>query len=349
MKKMMMTCALIFCIGRMGAEVFDPVEYVNPLVGTQSTYALSAGNTYPAVAMPWGMNFWTPQTGKMGDGWAYTYDADKIRGFKQTHQPSPWINDYGQFSIMPVTGKDGSETDSFFDEDERASWFSHKAEVAKPYYYKVYLADHDVVTEIAPTERAAMFRFTFPENKRSAVVIDAMDNGSYIKIVKNENKIIGYTTKNSGGVPDNFKNYFVIVFDKPFSSQSIHSAAIIGFATHKGEVVHAKVASSFISYEQAELNLKELGNNTFDQIADKGRAEWNKVLGKITVEDDNIDNLRTFYSCLYRAVFFPRSFYEIRRDGNCGALQSLQWTSTARIHVYRYRFLGYFPMPFPFS
>jgi putative alpha-1,2-mannosidase len=165
---------------------------VSTLVGSQSKPSLSTGNTYPAIAVPWGMNFWTPQTGKMGDGWAYTYDADKIRGFKQTHQPSPWINDYGQFSIMPVTGK------PVFDEDDRASWFSHKTEEARPYYYKVYLADPDVTTEITPTQRAAMFRFTFPKNKNSFVVIDALDQGSYIKIIPSENKIIGYTTKNSG-------------------------------------------------------------------------------------------------------------------------------------------------------
>ena len=120
-------------------------------------FELSTGNTYPAIARPWGMNFWTPQTGKMGDGWQYVYTANKIRGFKQTHQPSPWINDYGQFSIMPVVGKPE------FDEEKRASWFSHKGEVALPHYYKVYLAEHDVVTEFTPTDRAVLFRFTFPE------------------------------------------------------------------------------------------------------------------------------------------------------------------------------------------
>lgn len=312
---------LIGLLGTANAQKADLVDYVNPLVGTQSKISLSTGNTYPAIAMPWGMNFWMPQTGKMGDGWAYTYDADKIRGFKQTHQPSPWINDYGQFVIMPVTGK------PMFNQDERASWFSHKAEEAKPYYYKVYLADHDVVTEMAPTERAVMFRFTFPENDKSYVVVDAMDKGSYVKIIPSENKIVGYTTKNSGGVPENFKNYFVIEFDKPFTytasvtdevindggleSKANHAGGIIGFSTKKGEIVHAKVASSFISPEQAELNLKELGNKSFDQIAQQGRDTWNEVLGRIVVEDDNIDNLRTFYSCLYRSVLFPRSFYEI--------------------------------------
>ncbi|HRG12504.1 MAG TPA: GH92 family glycosyl hydrolase, partial [Macellibacteroides fermentans] len=304
--------------------VFDPVEYVNPLIGTQSTFQLSTGNTYPAIARPWGMNFWMPQTGKMGDGWAYVYTENKIRGFKQTHQPSPWINDYGQFAIMPVVGAPA------FDQDKRASWFSHKSEVAKPYYYKVYLAEHDVVTEITPTERAAMFRFTFPQSDSSYVVIDALDKGSYVKILPNENKIIGYTTKNSGGVPANFKNYFVITFDKPFTyeytfadgalkndkeQKSNHVGAVIGFKTKKGEVVHAKVASSFISFDQADLNLKELGSNSFDAVAAQGKAEWNKVLSKIEVEGGTLDQYRTFYSCMYRSLLFPRKFHEIDAAG----------------------------------
>ncbi len=302
------------------------VDYVSTLVGTQSKYELSTGNTYPATAMPWGMNFWTPQTGKMGDGWVYTYTADKIRGFKQTHQPSPWMNDYGQFSIMPVTGK------AVFDQDERASWFSHKSEVARPYYYKVYLADHDVSTEMTVTERAALFRFTFPEGDQSYIVVDAFDRGSQVRILPEEQKIVGYTTRNSGGVPNNFKNYFVITFDKPFTYQAAvldgstdatstfaegnHAGGIVGFTTTRGEQVHARVASSFISIEQAELNLKELGDNNFDRLVTQGREHWNEVLSRIKVTDDNIDNLRTFYSCLYRSVLFPRALHEIDAQGN---------------------------------
>lgn len=316
--------ALVYAMNASALDKQDPVDYVNPLVGTLSKVSLSTGNTYPAIALPWGMNFWMPQTGKMGDGWAYVYTADKLRGFKQTHQPSPWINDYGQFAIMPITGK------PVFNEDERASWFSHKAEVAKPYYYRVYLADHDVVTELTPTERAVMFRFTFPETDQSYVVVDALDRGSSVKIIPSENKIIGYTTRNSGGVPDNFKNYFVIKFDKPFTYKAAvadgqikqgtteatvnHAGAIIGFKTKRGEQVHARIASSFISPKQAELNLQELGNLSFEQIKAQGRQTWNKTLSRIEVEDKNVDHLRTFYSCLYRSVLFPRSFYE--KDAN---------------------------------
>ena len=306
-------------------EKLEPVDYVNPLVGTESKVSLSTGNTYPAIAMPWGMNFWMPQTGKMGNGWSYVYWADKIRGFKQTHQPSPWINDYGQFSILPITGK------PVFDQDKRASWFSHKAEIAKPYYYRVYLADYDIVAEMAPTERACAMRFTFPETDNSYVVVDAFDKGSYVKIVPEKNMIVGYTTKNSGGVPDNFKNYFVLVFDKPFTYKAAvkdgaigeggteatcnHAGAIIGFKTKRGEQVNVKVASSFISEEQAVLNLKELRGGDFEEVKARGRKAWNDVLGKIEVEDEDVDHLRTFYSCFYRSVLFPRSFYEYDAEG----------------------------------
>jgi len=313
-------------LGQEVKSVSSPVDYVNPLVGTLSKPSLSTGNTYPAIARPWGMNFWSPQTGKMGDGWMYSYDADKIRGFKQTHQPSPWMNDYGQFSIMPVTGS------LKFKEDDKASWFSHKAEIATPYYYSVYLADHDVTTEITPTERAARFRITFPKTDSAYVVIDAFDKGSYIKIIPGENKIIGYSTKNSGGVPDNFKDYFVLEFDRAFESVGVfsgdeykanvleftgdHVGAVVGFKTKKaGEQANIKVASSFISHEQAQLNLKEIGNKDFNTLKEEGKASWNKALSRVEVGGGSIDQVRTFYSNLYRTLLFPRMFFEYDAQG----------------------------------
>lgn len=325
MKRLLLSIILAGCFCFLPAKNVNYADYVNPLMGTQSTFELSTGNTYPAIARPWGMNFWTPQTGKMGDGWQYTYTANKIRGFKQTHQPSPWINDYGQFSIMPVVGKPE------FDENKRASWFAHKGETAKPYYYKVYLAEHDVVTELTSTERAAMFCFAFPENEHSYVVVDAFDKASSVKIDVANRRITGYSTRNSGGVPDNFRNYFVIEFDKAFTYKAVvdnktliaestettsaHAGAIIGFATKKGETVHARVASSFISEEQALQNLKELDNDTFDALVEKGKDAWNDVLGRVEVEGGDLDQYRTFYSCLYRSLLFPRKLYEVDASG----------------------------------
>ena len=308
----------------------SPVDLVSTLVGSESKFSLSTGNTYPAIARPWGMNFWVPQTGKMGDGWQYTYDANQIRGFKQTHQPSPWINDYGQFSIMPTTGRID------FDEERRASWFSHKAETASPYYYKAYLADYDITTEVTPTERAAAFRITFPASDSANILIDAFDRGSSITVLPQERKIIGYTTRNSGGVPEGFKNYFVLVFDRPFTVSHVgsvdekyvyvpseddcatadHAVAAVSFKTRRGEQVGVRVASSFISPEQAEQNLKELGDGDFDSLRQQGRDRWNEVLGRIEASDASTDHLRTFYSNLYRCVLFPRMFFEVNAQGD---------------------------------
>lgn len=320
--------AVLTCICTASAWAnTEPVDMVNPLTGTLSKFELSTGNNYPVIALPWGMNFWTPQTGKNGDGWQYTYTADKIRGFKQTHQPSPWMNDYGMFSLMPITGE------AVFDEEKRASWFSHKAEIAKPYYYRVYLADYDITTEIAPTERAAMFRFTFPQEEMSYVVLDAYDRGSYVQIQPEKNRIVGYTTRNSGGVTKDFKNWFIIDFgSRSFDYTSVtdskeiftdrkelkdnHTGAIVGFRTGHRDVITARVASSFISLEQAERNLNELGKKSFDEIASDGRKIWNDVLGRIQVEGGSEEQMRTFYSCLWRSLHFPRRFYEIDEKGN---------------------------------
>ncbi len=332
MKKILFTLLLSLGVSSLSA-IENPVQYVSPRMGTQSNYALSTGNLYPAIARPWGMNFWTPQMNTMGNGWTYAYGGlypkgnfeQKIRGLKQTHQPSPWINDYGQFSIMPVTGK------KVFDQNDRASWFSHKSEIATPYYYSVYLADYDVLAELSPTDRACIFRFSYPQTDSAYLVIDAFDKGSYIKIIPEKNQIIGYSTKNSGGVPENFKDYFIIQFDEPFQSAEIfannriesnsqeksddHVGAIVKIECRQKRKINVRVASSFISHEQAELNLQELKKDNIETVAEAGKAEWNKELAKIDIESKNIDQIRTFYTCLYRSLLFPRKFFEIDKNG----------------------------------
>ena len=365
MKRISIVCVpfllvLTGCTNARKEPMQPPLSYVNTLVGSLSDFSFSTGNTYPAVALPWGMHFWTPQTGQMGNGWAYTYTDKKIRGFKQTHQPSPWINDYGAFSLMPVTGS------GKWLEDERASWFSHKAEVATPYYYSVYLADHDITAEFTPTERAALFRFTFPESDSAFVVVDAYDRGSFIRVMPDRRTVIGYSSRNSGGVPENFKNYFVMLFERPIEmhnlyvrdiepdrarrqtvskemyrlcadtvtlSETNHVLAAIGFKTKRGEQLQIKVASSFIGFDQAFQNLKELDigrrnsqppqyrgtsfrEGLFERIKERAEARWNDVLGRIIVEGGTVDQKRTFYSCLYRSLLFPRKFYEVTAQGD---------------------------------
>ncbi|PWK26850.1 putative alpha-1,2-mannosidase [Arcicella aurantiaca] len=327
MKKLLTSSLVFLAVIAFGqtAKQEKLLQYVNPLVGSDSRFDFSNGNTYPAIALPWGMNFWTPQTNKMGDGWCYQYASNKIRGFKQTHQPSPWINDYGAFSIFATTEK------LVFDENKRESWFSHKAEVSKPNYYKAYLSDYNTTVEITPTERAARFRITYPQTDKAYLIIDGFFKNSMVKVFPKERKIVGYARNSSGGVPDNFKNYFVIYVDKEFEEifgvkdgdiqvnvsevESKHAGSIIRFKTKTNEQVNLKIASSFISAEQAELNLQsEIGNQTFDQLVEKGANSWNTQLNRIKVEGGSVDEMRTFYTALYHTMLFPRKFYEIGKD-----------------------------------
>ena len=312
------------CGGRQESvitEQKDLLDLVNPLVGTESTFNLSHGNTYPAIAVPWGMNFWTPQTGIMGNGWGYTYQSDTIRGIKQTHQPSPWINDYGAFSLMAMTGK--LHADQF----GRASHFSHDKEIAKPDYYYVFLDDYGISAEVTPSERAAIFRFTFPENNDSWIILDAFNEGSMIQVDTESKTLSGFSKNNSGGVPDNFSCYFVIVFDQPFECFEIqsdgkilkdsaraagdHVIAAVKFSTREGESIQARVASSFISEAQARINLsREIGDRDFEQVRSLAAGWWNGLLNRIQVEGGTAEQQKTFYTALYRVLLFPRKFYE---------------------------------------
>lgn len=316
-----MLFALTFCSNRLMAnDIKKPVDYVSTLVGTLSSFELSNGNTYPIISMPWGMNSWTPQTGKMGDGWQYSYNAIKIRGLKQTHQPSPWINDYGQFAVLPQVSENPK-----VNEDERASHFNHKAEKAFPYMYSVYLADYDTEVYLAPSERSAVLKTIFPASskpKERWVVVDAFDCNSKIEKL-NDYTIVGISKKNSGGVPENFSNYFVIKSknkirdyiqsDTITKEHGNHARIAFSIDTDEREQT-LYMSSSFVSHSQALLNLKEVEGSTFEQVSEKCRSRWNEVLSRLYVEDNREDLKSVFYSNLYRCLLFPRNFSEIDKD-----------------------------------
>ncbi|MBO7316003.1 MAG: glycoside hydrolase family 92 protein, partial [Paludibacteraceae bacterium] len=288
MKKYIVLFFYIFFVGQCFS--FSPVDSVNTLMGTASTYNFSHGNTYPAVAMPWGMNFWSAQTGENGSGWMYTYSENKIRGFRQTHQPSPWINDYGTFSIMPLSG------DLQVDNRFRGREFSHDNEVAKPYLYQVRFNDGTQV-KMTSTERGAIFVVKFAENKRQFLVLDAYKDGCGVEIDTTNSCITGYTKSNSGGVPSNFANYFAVDFDHeivdfgtrtndslmPKTTKAEHFAAqaYVEFDLSPNDSLIIRVASSFVSKEQALLNFeREVKNRSFSDVMLCAKNEWNEKLGR---------------------------------------------------------------------
>lgn len=306
-------------------ESFSPVDYVNPLMGTESTYAFSHGNTYPAVAVPWGMNFWSPQTGENGSGWMYTYTDSLIRGFRQTHQPSPWINDYGTFSIMPLSGV------LKMDHKERGVPFSHIQEEAAPYSYSVTFAN-GLRTELSATSRGAVFEVTFPQDSAQYIVVDAYNGGSALTIDRENRCVTGVARNHNGGVPDNFANYFRIEFSHPIAEEGVYdgdtlmrhrptlesdyTCAYLRFNVPAGEKLTVRTASSFISPAQALVNFsREVGGKSLAQVREEARKQWNSYLGRIEAEGGSEEQLRTFYSCLYRTLLFPREFYEFDAQG----------------------------------
>jgi predicted alpha-1,2-mannosidase len=317
----------ILCIltNHLFAQQKDLVHYVNTLQGTNSKHELTRGNTYPTTALPFGMHTWTPQTGKNGDGWKYQYFKDSIRGFQQAHQCSSWTRDYAVFSLMPMIDN------LVVDENQREAKFSHSNEIAKPNYYKVKF-DNQITTEISPSERCAHLRFSYPKSKKSFLVLDGYTRLSGVHIYPKENKITGYVN-NGQGFKTGWKNYFVIQFDQPIKSfgtwenkkNTINADSTIAEGLGKGAYVEfkagskvqVKVASSYISQEQAELNLKtELGaDKTLEQTKENAAAVWNKSLGKIVVEGGSEADTETFYSCFFRASLFSRKFYELDKDG----------------------------------
>lgn len=284
----------------------SPVDAVNPLMGTASTFAFSHGNTYPAVAVPWGMNFWSPQTGENGGGWMYTYADSLLRGFRQTHQPSPWINDYGTFSIMPLSG------DLKLDDKERGVRFSHAAEQASPHVYRVVF-DNGMTTALTATSRGAVMEVTWPENEGQYIVVDAYGHGGTVRVDSINRRVYGVSRYNNGGVPDNFGNYFLVEFDKPLTEAGTDAEgrAYVSFDLQSGEVLTIRAASSFISPEQARLNFdREVKEHTLAEVAESARQAWDGIMNRIRVEGGTEEQRSIFYSCLYRTLLFPRKLTE---------------------------------------
>ena len=310
------------------AQKQDYVQYVNTLQGTDSKFELSYGNTYATTGMPYGMHTWGAQTGPNGEGWKYQYSVDKIRGFQQAHQCSPWMSDYAVYSLMPEVGE------LVVNEDARASKFSHANEIAKPHYYRVTL-DNGITTEMAPTTRGVHLRFTYPRKGDAYLVLDGYFAMSGMKIDPAKRQISGWVNNQRFvNHPETFRNYFVIQFDRPFEEYGLweneHDERFPGMTEGEGKgygayvrfkagtKVQAKAASSYISPEQALLTLdRELGaDKNLEATKKRGAETWNALLGRIAVEGGIDEEIRTFYSCLFRANLFSRKFYERDAEGN---------------------------------
>ncbi len=299
------------------------MSYVNPLQGTESNGGFSRGNTLPIVARPFGMTDWSLQTGEGNWGWWFDPNARALQGVRATHMPSPWMGDYGYFTVMAETGK------LYWKPGQRTSTYRPDEATIQPNYLKVPLRRYSTTLEMTPTERCSMFRFTFPKGETGRVIVQ-MEGNSRVQVDPQSGIISGLTRTKPDGVPDNFACYFAVRFDQPWkrvqlaSEDKANETATelegnqIGAAVEFDPTapVVMQIGTSFISTDQALQNLKsEVGTSSFDAVRAQGERSWNDNLGRIEVAGGTPDQMRTFYSCLYRAHLFPRMFHETDADG----------------------------------
>ncbi len=297
----------------------DLVDLVNVMQGTDSVWTFSHGNTLPLISAPFGMSNWTPQN-NTGDGWFFDPKAHKIQGVRATHQPSPWMGDYGHCTVMAQAGEQALAP------KDRETTYAPTNFHAGPDYFSVVFDRDGVRLEAAPTEHCAIFRFTFPKGSNGRFILDTQ---SQVKIENDRRTITGYSRMGYAG-SNTAACYFAAVSDHPFeSAQVFHdgtpvagemelSADGTGAVAEFGAVQTAvvRVATSFISAEQAKFNLAhELGTNTFDEVRAGARRLWNEALGVVKISGGTSRQLRTFYSCLYRTNLYPRMFHEPGSNG----------------------------------
>ncbi|QHW31019.1 alpha-1,2-mannosidase [Paenibacillus rhizovicinus] len=284
-------------------------EYVNTRRGSNSDPSYSKGNTFPATGVPFGFNFWTPMTNASEPRWIYQYSKSGIQAFTISHMPSPWIGDRQTFQFMPMSDQ------VTVDRDAREASFDHANETAKAHVYSVKF-DNGIQTELAPTDHAACVRFSFPTD-RSYLLFDTFDNlDASIAWDEGNGVVTGHVD-----YPDGFlrlvpRMYVYAEFSKPF----VRSSKVEGyrdltswveFDTVQDRQVTMKIATSFISVEQAKANLlDEIGSSTFEQVKLAAQDAWDAILNKIEVEGASEEQLITLYSNLYRLFIYPNSAYE---------------------------------------
>ena len=282
------------------------VDYVDPFIGTDSTRDFSGGNTLPLVVAPFGMTAWTPQTDT--SNWLFQYRQRKIGGFRATHQPSPWMGDYGYFTLMPQTGP------RELDFDRRSSVYRHDETTMRPYLLKTRLGRYETEVALTATERCAFFQFRFPAADEVRLVLDLTKDGTAAYDARHRRLAIRLHN-HSGGVPDNFAFHAVLQLDVRATFVRAGDQAVLEFP-RRTRAVEVRVGTSFISSEQAAFHVAaELGQRSFGQVAAAARLRWNRLLGRVTIDGASPAQQRTFYTALYRTLLFPRQFHEPCPDG----------------------------------
>jgi len=308
------------------SAITRPSDYALTTRGTQANGTYSRGNNIPATAMPHGFNFWTPATDAGTLSWLYRWNEQndpenrpRLQALSLSHQPSPWMGDRQTFQIMPSSASGQPDPDR----KNRALAFSHEHEVAKPYTYRVDF-DNGIRAEIAPSERAAIFRFRFPQGADANLLFDNVDARGGLRLDAASQTLSGYTDTRSGLSNGASRMYVFARFDQRWQGSGLlttgRPTGYVKFASSDGEV-RMRIATSLISVEQARRNLDlEIADAGFDTVRERAQAAWDRELGRVKVDGASDDQLTTVYSNLYRLFLYPNVAHE-----NVGTAQQPDW------------------------
>jgi len=332
----LLMCVLFITTSALTGQVTTktPVDWVNPYIGTDGPGS-DYGGTMPLVTTPFGMTNWTAQTrqNKISVS-SYNYGDTTISGFIGTHQPAIWMGDFGYVTIVPEL--DDIKTDP----EARKLSFSHADEKTTPYYYSVLMKaekSREIRAEITATDHCGYLRFTFPQNSRASIVVEATRPKitGLAQVSSDKREITGFNPDRMDAhlgpfALPNFKGYFVVQFRQAsvesgtYEGPQLHggtqsaSGANVGayatFTTAQERTIEVRVGTSFISIEQARANLqKEIPSWDFDSLRDALKRTWNDKLGLIEIDGASDDQRAIFYTGLYHSLLYPRLFSEYGR------------------------------------
>ncbi|HET6501525.1 MAG TPA: GH92 family glycosyl hydrolase [Amycolatopsis sp.] len=304
-------------IGERSRPRAAAVDWVRTTRGTNSSGEFSRGNTFPATAVPHGFNFWTPLTDASSLSWLYEYqrrnntrNRPELAAFAVSHQPSPWMGDRHRFHLLPGVGEPPATPLAF----------GHEHEIDRPYHYGVRF-DNGIVADLAPTDHAALLRFSFP---RAGGWV-SFPGATGLRLDASRGTVTAHTDVRSGLSAGARRMFVFGTFDRRASPGADH----LRFDT---ETVELRIATSLIGFDQARRNLAtEIpAGTTFDEVRERARARWQELLGRIEIEGATDDQLTTFYSCLYRLFLYPNSGHEQTPGGrrHASPVVRRRWPST---------------------
>ena len=279
------------------------LETIDTRFGTASKHAFSRGNTLPYTGVPFGMNYFVPQTSDQEGSWFFDPHLPIFQGVRLTHQPSPWIGDYSWLLLTPITGEISGDT--LF---HRQSSYAQDKASFQPHYLKIFSLRYQIETQLSPTCYGASIQLRQTQGKNLSLYVHAADD---LTLEQVDNRTIDIR---QSGLTETNKSPLVMFTVLAFSVEilSIKQEGQDWRIDLAGAEAQVQLATSFISKEQALFNLPK---QDFEETKTNAKASWENLLGRFdVVETGPVD--RTFFDhCLYRLFLFPQTFYEVNEQG----------------------------------